>query len=179
MICGLDSAVVYTVIVGLVAVERLFEMALGRRNMKRAMARGGVRYGQGHWPWMVLLHTTFLVACPAEVWLAERPFAAAQFWGFGGLVVLTMSLRYWVIATLGDRWNPQIVVVPDDVRITGGPFRYLPHPNYLAVVVELFALPMMHGAWGVAITYGVANGVLLRTRVLEEERVLQAELRTA
>jgi methyltransferase len=113
------------------------------------------------------------------VWLAERPFAAAQFWGFGGLVVLTMSLRYWVIATLGDRWNPQIVVVPDDVRITGGPFRYLPHPNYLAVVVELFALPMMHGAWGVAITYGVANGVLLRTRVLEEERVLQAELRTA
>jgi len=178
MIFGFDSAVVYTAIVVLVALERLYEMVIGRRNLKRALSRGGQVYGKGHWPWMVVLHTTFLIACPLEVWVAERPFVAAQFWGFGALVVCTMTLRYWVISTLGDRWNPQIVVVPDDKRIDTGPFRFLPHPNYLAVVIELFALPMMHGAWGVAVFYGLANGLLLRTRIREEERVLRSELRT-
>ena len=113
-----------------------------------------------------------------EVFLLDRPLVFSQFVFFGVVVLLTMSLRYWVISTLGERWNPQIVVVPNDRRVVTGPFRFLPHPNYLAVVVELFALPMMHGAWVVAIAFGIANGFLLRTRIHAEERALRSVLRT-
>ncbi len=166
------SRLLYAALVGLVAVQRLAELALARRNRRWLLARGGVEAGSGHYRWMVALHAAFLPACVLEVWLLERPFRP----GLGGamlaLLLAAMALRYWAIATLGRRWTTRIVVLPVEPLVRRGPYRWLRHPNYLAVAVELAALPLVHGAWWTAVGFGLANGVLLRVRIGAENRAM-------
>ena len=88
------------------------------------------------------------------------------------LVALSMSLRYWAISSLGRRWNTRVVVLPGVPLEAAGPYRHLRHPNYLAVVIEIFALPLVHSAWLTAIVFSVLNLIVLRTRIAVEERAL-------
>lgn len=155
-----------------VIVERLVELRISNRNAQAAFDQGGKEYGQGHFGVMKALHTLFLVACAAEVVLLDRPFhlwlAIPATLG----VVGTMALRYWAISTLGQRWNTRVIVVPGLGAVNEGPYRFLRHPNYVAVVLELAFLPLIHGAWATALLFGVANLVLLRTRIRVEEQAL-------
>ena len=155
------------------ALERGLELAITLRNLRWAKERGGLEFGRRHYPWMVLLHTGFLVACVGEVLALDRPFIAGLGWPMLALVVLTMALRYWAIATLGRRWSTRVVVIPGMSAEAGGPFRFLRHPNYLAVVVEGFALPLVHTAWLTAIAFEIGNAILLAIRVRVEERALR------
>ena len=155
------------------ALERLVELAVSRRNARRMLARGAVESGADHYPFMVVLHTAFLAACPAEVWAFDRPFLPALAAPMLVLLALTMALRYWVIATLGERWNTRVICEPGVAPIRRGPFRFLCHPNYLAVVLELLALPLIHTAWLTAMSFGLANAALLRVRIPVEEAALQ------
>jgi methyltransferase len=162
----------YTGFVALLALERLYEMALSRRNARRAFARGGREYGVSHYRAMVVLHTAFLVACVAEPWLAPRAFPGAA--GFAALAgaLLARVIRHWTIATLGERWNARVIVVPGDVPVTSGPYRFLSHPNYAAVVLELLCVPLIHGAVWTALVFSVANAALLSVRIRVEEVAL-------
>lgn len=169
---ALDSRLVYTVLVGAVGVERLFEMFLSRRNARRMLERRAVEVGRGHYPWMVGVHSGFLCACIAEVWLLGRPFLPWLGWPMVGVVAATMSLRYWVIGTLGERWNTRVLCLPGEPLVGSGPYRYLRHPNYVAVVLELAALPLIHTAWWTAIAFGLANFAVLRVRLRVENRAL-------
>ena len=117
-------------------VERLAELVVAKRNLAWSLARGGRETGFGHYPFMVVLHTGLLAGCLLEVWLGDRPFLPALGWPMLALVVASQALRWWCIRTLGPQWNTRIVVVPGLPRVTGGPYRLLPHPNYVAVVVE-------------------------------------------
>lgn len=157
---------------GLLVCERLVELWLSRRNAARAFARGGVEAGQRHYAVMVAFHTLFLFACVAEVLLLERPFPGAWGWGALGAAVAAQGLRYWAIATLGERWNSRIIVVPGLEPVTGGPYRFLRHPNYVAVVLELLAVPLIHGAWLTAAVFTVGNAALLFVRIRAEEAAL-------
>ncbi len=121
---------------------------------------------------MVLLHALWIAACPLEVWLLGRPFVPALAAAMLLLFAAAMALRYWVITTLGERWTTRIVVIPGAAPITAGPYRYLRHPNYLAVIVELLALPLIHGAWLTAGLAGLSNALVLRVRIAAEERAL-------
>jgi methyltransferase len=169
------SAAWYTALVGAVAVERLLELRLSVRHARWAFERGGVETGRGHYPWMVALHTGLLVACVTEVWVADPPFLPWLGWPMLGLVLLAQALRWWCIATLGVRWNTRVIVVPGLPLVTGGPYRYLRHPNYVAVVVEGFALPLVHTAWVTAVVFTVLNAwLLLGFRIPCEERALAA-----
>jgi methyltransferase len=89
------------------------------------------------------------------------------------LVVASQALRWWCIATLGRRWNTRVIVVPGLAPVTGGPYRFLPHPNYVAVVVEGVALPMVHAAWITAVGFTVLNAVLLTVRIRAENAALR------
>jgi methyltransferase len=160
------------VLIAAVAAERGVEMLISRRNARRAFARGGIEVGAGHFGLMVLLHSLFLMACVAEVALLERPWRPWLGWPALALVAASMGLRYWVIATLGERWNTRVILVPGSAAVSSGPFRYVRHPNYLAVVVELAALPLVHGAWLTAVGFGLANAALLRRRIRVEEQAL-------
>jgi methyltransferase len=167
-----DSRVLYTGLIVVLAGMRLVELAISRRNIAQLRARGAVEAGAGHYPWMVALHAAFLIACPLEVWLLDRPWLPALSAAMVALLIAAAALRYWVIATLGDRWSTRIVLVPGDPPVTAGPFRVLRHPNYLAVVVEFVALPLVHTAWLSAVIFSFANAMVLRRRVLVEEAAL-------
>lgn len=168
------SAVWYTVLVGLVAVERLAELVVAKRNLAWSRARGGREAGFTHYPFMVALHTGLLIGCVLEVWLGGRSFLPALGWPMLLLVIAAQALRWWCIRTLGPQWNTRVIVVPDAGRVTHGPYRFLGHPNYVAVVVEGFALPLVHTAWITALVFSALNAILLTVRIRVENTALVA-----
>jgi methyltransferase len=169
---GLDTRVLYTLLVVLVAIGRVVELRIAARNRRALLARGGVEVAPGHYRWMVLQHTAFLVCCPLEVWRLGRPFLPALGIPMLLLVVLATGLRYSVIKTLDGRWTTRIVVLPGSSPVTGGPYKFLRHPNYLAVITEILALPLVHTAWITAIVFSALNALILRVRIRAEEEAL-------
>jgi methyltransferase len=164
----------YVVLVGAVALERLAELVVSKRNLAWSRARGGSEYGAGHYPAMVVLHTGLLVACCVEAITLHRPFLAWLGIPMLAVVLAAQGLRWWCIATLGHQWNTRVVVVPGAMRVTGGPYRLIAHPNYVAVVTEGIALPLVHTAWITALVFTVLNAALLATRIRIENQALAA-----
>jgi methyltransferase len=172
MIDWSDSRVLFTAVVAVVAGMRLVELAVSRRNIRRLAARGAIEVGRSLYPWMVAVHASFLVACLAEVWLIGRPFEPVLSSFALGALVGAAALRWWVVATLGGRWSTRVFILPGAAPVTGGPFRRLRHPNYLAVIIEFVALPMVHTAWLSALVFSILNGLVLRGRIRTEEAAL-------
>ena len=166
------SVELYLAFLGLLAVERGVELGVSRRNAALAFARGGIEIGRRPFVAMRILHTAFLVACAAEVVGLRRPFVPALGIPMLALAVAAQGLRYWAVVTLGARWNVRIIVVPGDAAITTGPYCYLRHPNYLAVVLEGFAVPLVHTAWLTAALFSLLNAWLLAVRIRSEEQAL-------
>lgn len=162
----------YVLLIAAVAVERLAELVVSQRNLAWSRARGGVEFGAGHYPAMVVLHTGLLVGCVVEVFALHRPFVGWLGWPMLAVVIAAQGLRWWCIATLGRQWNTRVVVVPGAQRVTGGPYRFISHPNYVAVVAEGIALPLVHGAWLTATVFTVLNAALLSTRISTENAAL-------
>ncbi|WOP39187.1 isoprenylcysteine carboxylmethyltransferase family protein [Streptomyces sp. Li-HN-5-13] len=162
----------YTLIVLAVAAERLAELVVARRNAAWTLARAGVEHGRGHYPVMVALHTGLLASCLLEPVLADRPFLPALGWPMLALAALAQALRWWCIRTLGPYWNTRVIVVPGARLVGAGPYRLLRHPNYVAVVAEVAALPLVHTAWLSATVFTVANAVLLTVRIRCENTAL-------
>jgi len=162
----------YVLLVVAVGVERLAELVVATRNARWAFAHGGVESGRGHYPVMAAMHTAFLVACIAEVAVADRPFLPWLGWPMLALVVASQALRWWCVATMGHQWNTRVIVVPGLPLVSAGPYRWLRHPNYVAVVVEVVALPLVHTAWVTALVFTLANAAVLAVRIPVEERAL-------
>jgi methyltransferase len=162
----------YAVLLGLVAVERLAELLLSKRHAAWALARGGVEHGRGHYPPMVVLHSALLVACLAEAHFANREFLPWLGWPMLAVVVLAQGLRWWCIATLGRQWNTRVVVVPGLSLVRSGPYRWFRHPNYVAVVAEGVALPLVHTSWVTAVVFTLLNAWLLTVRIRTEDAAL-------
>lgn len=175
----MSSVAWFTVLVLAVGLERLAELVVSKRNARWAFDRGGVESGRGHYPVMVLLHTGLLVGALVEVLLLDRPFVPALGWAMLALVAASQGLRWWCIATLGRQWNTRVIVVPGLPLVRSGPYRRLPHPNYVAVVVEGAALPLVHSAWLTALVFTLANAVLLTVRIRVEETALASASRPA
>lgn len=162
----------YVVLLAAVAAERLAELVVSQRHVRIAFARGGVESGRGHYPLIVGLHTGLLAGALLEVVVLDRPFLAWLGVPMLALVLAAQALRWWCIATLGWHWSTRVVVVPGEPLVTAGPYRWLRHPNYLAVVVEGFALPLVHTAWLTAALFTGLNLPLLAVRIRCEDRAL-------
>jgi len=169
------SVVLYVVLVAAVGLERVAELVVSKRNAAWALERGGRESGRGHYPVMVVLHTALLVGAVVEVVVLDRGFHPLLGWTMLALVVGSQALRWWCIRTLGHQWNTRVLVVPGAGRVTHGPYRWFAHPNYVAVVVEGVALPLVHTAWVTALVFTVLDAALLTVRLRAEERAL-AEL---
>jgi methyltransferase len=150
--------------------ERLLELVVSRRNIRRLLARGGWEYGRGHFPLMALFHMMFPLAAIAEVILLDRAFPGLTGYLWLCVAFLAQALRWWVVVTLGPYWTVRVVVVPEATPVTAGPFRLLKHPNYLAVILEVAAIPLVHGAWLTALIATLLNAWLLAVRIPLEER---------
>ena len=164
----------YVLLVAAVGLERVAELRLSLRHARWAMDRGGVETGRVHYPPMVVLHSALLVGALVEVAVAHRPFIPALGWPMLAVVAGAQGLRWWCIATLGVRWNTRVIVVPGLALVTAGPYRLMRHPNYVAVVAEGVALPLVHTAWVTATVFTVLNAWLLTVRVRCENRALAA-----
>ena len=168
----MTSLAFFTVFVLLVGLERLAELVVSTRNARWSFARAGVEYGQGHYPVMVVLHTGLLVAALAEAWLVRPTVPLALAASMVGLVLASQALRWWCVTTLGKQWNTRVIVVPSLTPVARGPYRVMAHPNYVAVVVEIFALPLVHAAWITAAVFTVLNAILLTLRIRVENAAL-------
>ncbi|MGB3681609.1 MAG: isoprenylcysteine carboxylmethyltransferase family protein [Rubrobacteraceae bacterium] len=154
----------------LVGGQRLMELALSRRNERRLRDRGAVERGREHYPLMVALHALWLLCTAVEG--SRRPTTKLRKPALAAFL-LAQPVRYWAIASLGDYWNTKILVVPGENLVRKGPYRYISHPNYLVVVTEILALPLIFGAWVTALVFSALNAVLLHVRIGEEERALR------
>ena len=165
----------YDWLIVVVAFERLAELIVSQRHVTWALAHGGIETGKRHYPPMVALHSGLLIACVVEVHVADRPFLPALGWTALALVVAANALRWWCIGTLGHQWSTRVIVVPGVALVRRGPYRWLSHPNYVAVAVEGAALPLVHTAWVTAVAFTVLNAVLLLGfRIPTEERALRS-----
>lgn len=158
---------------GLISVQRFFELRLSARNRAWAMSAGAQEYGAKHYPLFVLLHTGWMAG-----WLVEslwRGSKLARLWYVWlGLFAAAQALRYWAIGSLGHYWNTRILVIPGAPLVRKGPYRFISHPNYVAVALELACAPLMFGAWLTALLASVLNAILLlRVRIPTEEEALQ------
>ena len=156
--------VAYLILILATGAERIAELVISKRNAAAAFARGGHEYGQRHFPWMVTLHTGFLLACLAEVFFLDRPFIPGLGWPMLVIALLCQAGRYWVIWALGAQWNTRVIVIPGAGRVERrGPYRFgwLRHPNYWIVAIEGIALPLIHTAWVTAIVFTLLNAILL------------------
>jgi methyltransferase len=155
-----------------IGVERLIELVVARRNATWSIAHGGKEFGRGHYPVMVSMHALLLVSCIAEVSDLHRPFIPWLGWPMFAVVVLGTVVRWWCVTVLGRHWNPRLIVIPDAPLVRSGPYRWLHHPNYTAVVVEVAALPLIHSAWLTAFVFSIANALLLTVRIRAENTAL-------
>ena len=169
VLAGLPAFVVVVVLVG---VERLAELVVSNRNAAWSLARGGRETGRGHYPAMVVLHTGLLIAMLVEALVRRPDVSPGLAWTMLVLVVAAQGLRWWCIAVLGHRWNTRVIVVPGLPPVRSGPYRLFPHPNYVAVVVEGIALPMLHACWMTALVFTVLNAALLTVRIRTENAAL-------
>jgi methyltransferase len=165
----------FTGLVCAVGVIRLVELVISQRRRAAMRARGAAPIAERHFRAMVLLHTGILIASIAEAWLTRR--AAVPWVALPALAVLVGAslLRWWVIATLGPHWNVRIMASLSMGVVTGGPYRFVRHPNYVAVFLELAALPLVHGAWFTAIAGALAHVWVLAQRIRAEDEFLLAD----
>lgn len=162
----------YTWLILAIGIERLVELQVSNSHARWSFAHRGKEFGRRHYPAMIVVHAALLVGCLLETRLGRRPFLPWLGLPMLALVALSQALRWWCVASLGRRWNTRVIVVPDAPPVRRGPYRYLHHPNYLAVVVEGLALPLVHTAWLTALGFAVANALILRVRIRVENTAL-------
>ena len=169
------SVQLYLFLLAAVGAGRLVEMRISRKNQKRLAAQGIEKISEPHFRWMVALHVCVLVAAAFEVLFLRRPFLPALAAPMALLFFLANGIRWWVIRTLAGHWNVQVMASARLGAVTAGPYRWIRHPNYLAVYIELVALPLIHTAWITALVAALANAWVLARRVAVEESVLLAD----
>ncbi len=165
----------YLALLVLVGLGRLIELMISRRNQRKLEQQGVRKIAEPHFRWMVVVHAGVLAGAAAEVILLHRPLipklAATMF----VLFILANGLRWWVIRTLAGHWNVEVMASSRVGVVTTGPYRWVRHPNYVAVVVEVFSLPLIHTAWITALVGSLANLEILRLRVRVEDGTLMAD----
>jgi methyltransferase len=166
----------FTGLVFLVAFQRLLELRLSKRNEAALRGRGATEHAARQMPFMKALHAAWLASMLLEVWWLERPYMGSL--ALLGLVLTTSGqlLRYAAIRALGPRWSVRVLTVPGERAVTAGIYRYLQHPNYVGVVLEIAGVPLLHSAWGTTIVFSLLNVAILRFRLRAEEDALSATL---
>jgi methyltransferase len=165
----------YLALLALVGLGRLVELRISRRNQQKLEKQGVRKIAEPHFRWMVFMHGGVLACAATEVILLRRPLIPLLAIAMTALFIFANALRWWVIRTLAGHWNVEVMASSRVGVVTSGPYRWVRHPNYVAVVIELFALPMIHTAWITALAGTLANLEILRRRLRVEEGVLMAD----
>jgi methyltransferase len=166
------SVIAFLALLGVVALLRLYELRLSRRHQQEMAAHGASKVEEPRFRWMVVLHTAVLIGAACEVVFLKRPLIPVLATVCVFIFLGANAVRWWVIRTLGEHWNVQVMNSTGLGVITSGPFRYVRHPNYAAVFVEMLVLPLIHTAWITALVGSAAHVLVLSQRLATEEKVL-------
>lgn len=169
------TIIAFLALLAAVAALRIVELQISRRHQKSMIARGACKIEEPRFGFMVALHTAVLIGAALEVIVLHRPFIPVLAAVMLAIFLVANLVRWWVIRTLGEHWNVQVVDSTSLGVIVSGPFRFVRHPNYAAVFAEMVALPLIHTAWITALVGSVAHAAVLAQRLSTEERVLLAD----
>lgn len=168
------SVYLYLVLLATVGVLRLVELRISRKHQERMLTQGAIRVREPHFKWIVAVHTGVLIGAALEVALLHRPFLPLLAAPMFALFLASNLMRFWAVRALGDLWSVEVM---DSTRIgvvSDGPFRFVRHPNYTGVILEMISLPLIHTAWITALATSAAYSVTLSLRIRAEENVLMA-----
>jgi len=168
----MSSQIWVYLLIGALGTERLIEMAIARRNRRWQLMQGAGEYGQSFSRWLFLFHGLWFLSFFMEATLTNSRLLVHPGWAVAAFLIL-QGVRYWCIVSLGYFWNTKIIVLPGAPHVRKGPYRWLEHPNYLVVRIELFLYPALCGCWITALFCGVANLVMVRKRIGQEQRALR------
>ncbi len=162
----------FTILIIFVISQRLIEIVIAKQNEKWALDQGAIEYGAEHYKYIVSLHALFFISFIIEY--AAHPRLHSSWLFFLLIFILAQYVRMWSLRSLGKQWNTKILVIPNSIKVAKGPYRFLSHPNYAVVAVELFSLPMIFGAYVTAVTFSVLNFILIYfVRIPTEEFALR------
>ena len=150
-----------------VVIQRLGELAYANANTRRLLAEGGREYGEKHYPLFIVLHGGWLIS----IALFAKPTDAPDLLLLNAFIA-TQTFRFWTLASIGRWWTTRIISAPHFPKVKRGPYRYIKHPNYALVVVEIALLPLLLGAPAMALTFSILNAALLAWRLIIESAVL-------
>lgn len=159
-----------------ILVQRLVELVLAKSNEQWMKKQGAEEFGKSHYPWIVALHVLFLICFLIEKLVFNKGLSPYWPWILP-IFFLSQAARLWVIASLGRYWNTKILVLPDAEVIRKGPYRFLKHPNYAVVSLELFIIPLLFNAFISALLFSLLNAAILAVRIAEEEKALKQYLK--
>ncbi|KXZ21647.1 isoprenylcysteine carboxyl methyltransferase family protein [Bacillus nakamurai] len=156
----------------LLAAQRIAEMAVARQNERKVKKQGAIEYGEGHYPFLVLMHVLFFVFLIGEVSVLHKQ--PSHWWAaIAAIILFVQGIRYWALLSLGRYWNTKILVVPDAVLVKRGPYKWMKHPNYAVVVLEFIFLPLLYGAYWTLFIFSILNAAMLTVRIRAEEKALE------
>lgn len=165
---------VFLIVMAVVILQRLTELAISARNIRRLMQKGAVEYGEGHYKFIVALHTLFLLSMFAEYFIRH---SAGKLGNISVLFLVIFAVlqivRFWIISSLGENWNTKIVRIPGQPLVKRGPYRFFSHPNYAVVSMEIVFLPMAFGLYYTAAVFTLLNAAVLHVRIKEENKALK------
>lgn len=152
--------------------QRSLELQLARRNERVVKSKGALEFDRDGYRYIVATHAAFFISLVLEKLLLQRELN--KYWViFFVIFVIAQILRYWAISNLGVYWNTRVLVVPGSQRTTTGPYKYLKHPNYIAVIVEIAVIPLIFSCYLTSIIFSIVNLILIRRRIGIEERALE------
>ncbi len=155
------------IILTLVTLQRLSELLIARRNTAELMQKGAIETGASHYPAMVALHASWLIGLWYFAW--NQPVN----WALFAIYLVLQACRLWILATLGKRWTTRILTVPGETLVARGPYKFIRHPNYIVVALEMPLLPLVFGLTSYAIIFGILNLAMLAWRISIEGRALR------
>ena len=158
----------FTIFISFLIIQRLSELLIARRNEKWLLSQGAVQYGQSHYPFMIAMHTLFIVSIIVEFNLRG---GTAISWLFLGIFLVVLAFKFWALSSLGKYWNTKIYRISGVYPVKRGPYRFLKHPNYMEVVCEIVFIPLVFHLYYTAIIFTVLNAVMLSVRITVENRV--------
>lgn len=158
----------FILFISFLILQRLSELYISSRNEKWLLSQGAVQYGQSHYPYMVAMHTAFILSNIAEyIWGDHAEFSTT----FLILFIIVLSFKFWALSSLGKYWNTKIYRIPNVYPVKKGPYKLLKHPNYMEVVCEIALIPLVFNLYYTAIVFSLLNAVMLTVRIREENKV--------
>ena len=158
----------FTIFIIFFILQRLSELYIARGNEKWLLSQGAVQYGQSHYPFIIALHTGFIISIIAEYFLRDQPPIS---WIFLAIFIAVLLFKYWALSSLGKYWNTKIYRVPGVYPVKKGPYKFLKHPNYMEVVCEIAIIPLVFHLYYTAVIFTVLNAIMLTVRITVENKV--------